>query len=115
MISFKRKNQGCGQLGILRSLGSVVFVVILCFWIVVTVTAPGVDQKKIYIYIYKDNVLYAMNTSLFLFCGSVHTRTLQDKKGMRLGPFAPLLKRCGRSEVGPAVHQNMFSSNNRGD
>ena len=44
MISFKRKNQGCGQLGILRSLGSVVFVVILCFWIVVTVTAPGVDQ-----------------------------------------------------------------------
>ena len=50
MISFKRKNQGCGQLGILRSLGSVVFVVILCFWIVVTVTAPGIDQKYIYIY-----------------------------------------------------------------
>ena len=75
----------------------------------------GRSKKKKYIYIYKDNVLYAMNTSLFLFCGSVHTRTLQDKKGMRLGPFAPLLKRCGRSEVGPAVHQNMFSSNNRGD
>ena len=44
MISFTRKNQGCGQLGILRPLGSVVFVVILCFWLVVAVTAPGVDQ-----------------------------------------------------------------------
>ena len=52
MISFKRKNQGCGQLGILRSLGSVVFVVILCFWIVVTVTAPGVDQR----YIFKGSI-----------------------------------------------------------
>jgi len=35
--------QGCGQLVILRSLGLVFAVLILCFWIVVTVTAQGVD------------------------------------------------------------------------
>ena len=56
------------------------------------------------IYIYcKIVYMSAMNAFLVFVCCtlSVHTRTLQDKKGMRLGPFAPLLKRCGQKSKRP--------------
>ena len=58
----------------------------------------------LYIYIYcKIVYMSAMNAFLVFVCCtlSVHTRTLQDKKGMRLGPFAPLLKRCGQKSKRP--------------